>query len=328
MKQIIMYVLKKSVKLVTLLITISILSFMLVSYSPIDPIRAYIGADITKVSPEQRENIAEYWGLDESKPKQFINWASAVLHGNLGTSVIYRDSVAEIIAERFLASLALMGAAWFLSGVIGFLLGIIAGMREGTIIDRIIKGYCFTLASTPAFWLGLLFLMLFSVWLGWFPVGLASPAGIVTEDVTLIERARHIVLPALTLSIVGVANVALHTRQKLVDVLNSEFARFAKAKGERGFSLLWRHGLRNISLPAISLHFASFGELFGGAVLAEQVFSYPGLGQAAVQAGLGGDVPLLLGITLFSALFIFVGNLIADLLYQVIDPRIRREGFQ
>ncbi|MYL57410.1 ABC transporter permease subunit [Virgibacillus halodenitrificans] len=328
LKRVSLYVIKKTLKLVSLLIAISVLSFLLVSYSPIDPIQSYIGADMVRVSPEQRDNIAAYWGLDDSKTEQFLNWSKAVLQGNLGTSLIYRAPVADVIAERFLASLILMGIAWLMSGFIGFILGIISGIQEGSWVDRIIKGYCFILASTPAFWLALLCLMLFSVSLGWFPVGLASPAGILAEDVTWLERAKHLVLPALTLSIIGVANVALHTRQKLIEVLGSEYARFAKAKGETGFLLLWRHGLRNISLPAVSLHFASFGELFGGAVLAEQVFSYPGLGQAVVQAGLGGDIPLLLGIVLFSTLFVFAGNLLADLLYQFIDPRMRKEELQ
>ncbi|HLR67516.1 MAG TPA: ABC transporter permease [Virgibacillus sp.] len=326
LKKMILYVLGKAIKLVTLLIAVSILSFTLLSLSPIDPVQSYIGADMTRVSPEQRENIAEYWGLNEPNVQQFISWGKNVLQGDLGTSLLYRSDVASVIGERFLASFALMGIAWLISGVIGFLLGVISGMKEGTWIDRLIKGYCFTLASTPAFWMGLLLLMLFSVWLGWFPVGLGSPAGVLSSDVSLIDRLRHLFLPALTLSILGVANVALHTRQKLVEVLESEYVRFAKARGERGIILLFRHGLRNISLPAISLHFASFGELFGGAVLAEQVFSYPGLGQAIVQAGLGGDVPLLLGIVLFSTIFVFTGNLLADLLYKVIDPRIRREG--
>lgn len=327
-KQIALFIIGKAVKLATLLMAISILSFTLISYSPIDPVQSYIGADMTRVSLEQRENIAEYWGLNEPKPQQFLNWGKAVLQGDLGTSLLYRSSVSDVIAERFFASLALMMVAWIMSGMFGFLLGIIAGMREGTWVDRLIKGFCFTLASTPAFWLGLLFLMVFSVWLGWFPVGLGTPAGILSEDVTILERLRHLFLPAMTLSILGVANVALHTRQKLVEVLESEFVRFAKAKGEHGSKLIWRHGLRNISLPAISLHFASFGELFGGAVLAEQVFSYPGLGQAVVHAGLGGDVPLLLGIVLFSAMLVFVGNLLADFLYKVIDPRIRKGGIQ
>nr|WP_246050137.1 ABC transporter permease [Aquibacillus sediminis] len=304
----------------------SLLSFILISNSPIDPVRSYIGADMMLVSPEQRQQIAEYWGLNESKTSQFFHWVKAVSQGDLGTSLLYRVPVTDVIAERFLASLALMAVAWGLSGLFGFILGSIAGMKQGSWLDRFIKGYCFILASTPTFWLGLVALMAFSVWLGWFPIGLGSPAGMLAEDVTLFDRLKHLVLPALTLSIVGVANVALHTRQKLVEVLNSDYVRFAKAKGEKGFSLYWRHGLRNISLPAISLQFASFGELFGGAVLAEQVFSYPGLGQAIVQAGLEGDVPLLLGIVLFSALFVFIGNLLADVFYRIIDPRIRAEG--
>lgn len=328
MKQIVNYIGKKAAKLLSLLVAVCILSFVLISYSPLDPVQSYVGADITRVGPEQRENIAEYWGLNDSKTEQFMSWASSIFQGNLGTSLIHRMPVAEVIQDRFLASLALMGVAWLLSGVIGFILGIIAAMRKGTFLDKVIKGYCFTLASTPAFWLGLLFLILFSVTLGWFPIGLAGPAGMLTEDVTFMDRVKHLILPALTLSVTGVANVALHTRQKLIDVLESEYIRFAIAKGEKGSTLLWRHGLRNISLPAISLHFASFGELFGGAVLAEQVFSYPGLGQAVVEAGLGGDVPLLLGIVLFSTLFVFTGNLIADLLYRLIDPRIGKGEFQ
>jgi peptide/nickel transport system permease protein len=171
--------------------------------------------------------------------------------------------------------------------------------------------------------MGLLLLMVFAVWLGWFPVGLGTPAGVLAEQVTWSDRLEHMLLPALTLSIVGIAPIALHTRQKLSDVLSSDYILFARARGERGFRLFRRHGLRNIALPALSLHFAAFSELFGGAVLAEQVFSYPGLGQATVEAGLRGDVPLLLGIVLFSSLFVFAGNLIADLLYRLIDPRIR-----
>lgn len=326
LKRLIFYIARKTLMLASLLLAVSILSFTLMSLSPIDPVQSYVGADMMRVSPEQRDNIAAYWGVDQSGIQQFFKWGKAVLQGDLGTSLIYRSNVSHVIGERFVASLALMVVAWIISGVGGFLLGMIAGFKRGTWIDRLIKGYCFTLASTPAFWMGLLLLMIFAVWLGWFPIGLGSPAGILAEDVSLLDRARHIFLPALTLSIVGVANVALHTREKLIDVFESEYIRFAQAKGERGVQLLWRHGLRNISLPAISLHFASFGELFGGAVLAEQVFSYPGLGQAVVQAGLGSDVPLLLGIVLWSTVFVFAGNMIADILYKGIDPRMRKQG--
>ncbi|MCG8400573.1 MAG: ABC transporter permease [Firmicutes bacterium] len=317
------FIIGKIVRMATLLIALSAICFCLVNYSPIDPVRAYVGADMMRVGPEQRENIAQYWGLDKSPPERFMHWGAAVMQGDLGTSMIHRRPVADVIGEKFLASLALMGAAWLFSGLIGFALGIIAAMRQGTWADRLIKWYCFTLASTPVFWLGLLLLIVFAVWLNWFPAGLGVPAGVLAEEVTLGDRIKHLVLPALTLSIIGVANVALHTRQKLVDVLSTDYVLFARAKGESGLVLLWRHGLRNVALPAVTLQFASFSELFGGAVLAEQVFSYPGLGQATVQAGLRGDVPLLLGIVIFSALFVFAGNLIADIIYRVVDPRIR-----
>ncbi|MCG7336080.1 ABC transporter permease [Sporosarcina sp. ACRSM] len=309
--------------MLTLLFAICLISFLLIKNSPIDPIQAYIGADMMKVGPEQREKIAAYWGLDQPVMVQFFNWGSALLSGDLGTSMIFRRPVSEIIGERFLNSLALMLTAWVLSGVIGFAMGVVSAMKKDTWIDRIIKWYCYTLASTPTFWMGLLMLIVFAVWLGRFPIGLGVPAGVLAGDVTIADRLQHLFLPAMTLSIVGVANVALHTRQKLIDVLASDYVLFARARGERGFMLFWRHGLRNVALPAITLQFAAFSELFGGAVLAEQVFSYPGLGQATVEAGLRGDVPLLLGLVLCSTLFVFIGNLLADLIYFIVDPRTR-----
>lgn len=321
-----LFLVNKTIRIITLLVALCIICFTLVSLSPIDPVKAYVGADMILVSPEQLENIKVYWGLDKSPPEQFLRWAGALLQGDFGTSMIYRQPVIDVIAVKFKASLALMGVAWVMSGVFGFALGIIAAMRRGSWVDRLIKWYCLTLASTPTFWLGLLLLIVFSVWLRWFPIGLGVPAGIMAEDVTLMGRVHHLILPALTLSILGVAAVALHTRQKLIDVLNSEYVLFARARGETNIEILRRHGLRNIALPAISLQFASFSELFGGAILAEQVFSYPGLGSTITQAGLRGDVPLLLGIVIFSAVFVFVGNLIADILYRMVDPRIKEGG--
>lgn len=239
--------------------------------------------------------------------------------------MIYRQPVADIIQERFMNSVALMAVAWILSGIIGFTLGVVAAMRRDSKLDRLICWYCYTLASTPVFWIALLLLMVFGVWLGWLPVGLGVPAGMSADQVTWGDRAIHMILPALTLSLTGVASIALHTRQKLTDVLESDYILFARARGERGFQLFRRHGFRHVVLPAITLQFASFSELFGGAVLAEQVFSYPGLGQATVQAGLRGDVPLLLGLVMCSAIFVFTGNMVADILYRMIDPRMKEE---
>ena len=168
--------------------------------------------------------------------------------------------------------------------------------------------------------------MVFGVWLKILPVGLSVPIGVEAAGVTFFDRVYHAVLPALTLSITGVSNIALHTREKMIGIMESEYVLFARARGEKGLVLFWHHGLRNALLPAITLHFAAVSEIFGGSVLVEQVFSYPGLGQAAVSAGLGSDMPLLMAITIISALFVFGGNMIADILYGIVDPRIRKGG--
>lgn len=317
------FICKKIIRLFALLASVSIITFALVGLSPIDPVQSYIGADVMRVGMEQRQEIAAYWGLDRPFAERFLKWAAALLHGDMGTSMIYREAVSKIIAERFMHSALLMAFAWLLSGVIGFTAGVAAAWRKDSWVDRLIKSFCYTLASTPAFWIGLLLMMIFAVWLGWLPIGLGVPAGVLAGSVTAADHIRHMILPAVTLSVAGIAPIALHTRQKLVVVMDSDYMLFAKARGEQGLGLLLRHGLRNIALPVVTLQFASFGELFGGAVLAEQVFSYPGLGQAMVESGLRGDVPLLMGLVLCSTLFVFTGNALADYFYRIIDPRIR-----
>ena len=313
------------VRVVTLLIAVSIVSFILVSLSPVDPVQQYVGA-VPNVSVEQREKIAEYWGLNDPPAERFMSWGKALLNGDFGTSLIYRRPVADIIKEKFSASLALMITAWIFSGLTGFAIGCLMGIFHGKWQDEILKKLCLTMCSIPTFWIGIVFLMLFSVKLGWFPMGMSVPQGVAAEDVTFLQRIHHLILPALTLSFLSFANVALHTREKLVDVLESDYVLFAKARGESRWSILKNHGFRNIMLPAVTMQFGSFSELFGGSVLAENVFSYPGLGAAASAAGMGSDVPLLLGITLFSALFVFIGNMLANIIYGIVDPQIR-EGY-
>lgn len=314
------------VKILSLLLAVSIIAFVLVSISPIDPVQQYILSLGTAISPEQRLEIEEYWGVNEPPVQRYVNWLSELLQGNWGTSTLYRRPVADIIRERFANSLALMFCAWTLSGVIGFGLGCIMGMYQDKWPDKIVKKVCYLLSSVPTFWLGLVLLLIFAVWLRWFPIGFSGPIGVLEADVTIWQRLYHLALPAFTLSLMSFANIALHTRQKLIDVLNSEYVLFARARGEGKWTILRRHGLRNILLPALTLQFASFAELFGGSVMAENVFSYPGLGSAVAAAGLNCDVSLLLGVTLFSALFVCVGNMIANLLYGIVDPQIREVG--
>ena len=160
------------------------------------------------------------------------------------------------------------------------------------------------------------------------PIGLSVPIGVEASGVSFLDRVRHAILPAVTLSITGISNITLHTREKMIDIMESDYILFAKARGEKTGSIIFHHGIRNVLLPAMTLQFASVSEIIGGSVLVEQVFSYPGLGQAAVTAGLGSDVPLLLGITDVTAVIVAAGNLAANILYGVIDPRIREGAKQ
>ena len=318
------YLARHIVRFALLMLAVGLVVFALVSMSPIDPVQANVGqAAYVNMSEAKRAQLASYWGGDVPFWERFANWAGALLQGDMGTSLRFNAPVSEVIAHRAANSLALMGIAWLLSGVLGFALGVAAGARRGGALDRVVRSYCFLLASTLTFWLGLLILMVFAVQLGWFPIGFSVPIGVSAADVTLADAAHHLVLPALTLSVTGVANIALHTREKVVDVLESDYVRFARARGESELSVIMHHGLRNVALPAVTLQCAFISEIFGGSVLVEQVFSYPGLGQAAVTAGLGGDVALLAGIALVSAALVFGGNLLANILYGVLDPRMR-----
>lgn len=318
------YLARHIVRFALLMLAVGLVVFALVSMSPIDPVQANVGqAAYVNMSEAKRAQLASYWGGDVPFWERFANWAGALIQGDMGTSLRFNAPVSEVIAHRAANSLALMGIAWLLSGVLGFALGVAAGARRGGALDRVVRSYCFLLASTPTFWLGLLILMVFAVQLGWFPIGFSVPIGVSAADVTLADVVHHLVLPALTLSVTGVANIALHTREKVVDVLESDYVRFARARGESELSVIVHHGLRNVALPAVTLQCAFISEIFGGSVLVEQVFSYPGLGQAAVTAGLGGDVALLAGIALVSAALVFGGNLLANILYGVLDPRMR-----
>jgi peptide/nickel transport system permease protein len=261
--------------------------------------------------------------LNDPPLVRFGHLAGNVLRGDLGTSMIFDAPVSQVIGQRFIASLALLAVAWALSGLIGFGLGMLAALVRGSRLDRAIRWYAYTLASAPVFWVGLLALTTFSVVLGWTPVCCAAPIGIDPATATLWQRLHHLILPAVTLSIIGVAPITLHTRQQAVEILGSDHVTFARAQGEKGRGLVRHRLLRNAAVPALLLQFASLSELFGGSVLAETVFTYPGLGQATVQAALRGDVPLLVGIVLFSTVFVFVGNFVGDLVHAAVDPRVR-----
>lgn len=324
-KSIIKFFSYKLIRFIILMIAVAIFSFILLDLSPINPVSVYLKG--AAVSEGQRAMLNEYFGVGVPLQTKIYHWLVDLAQGNLGTSLIYRAPVLDVIIDKFTASLALMSISWLLSGIIGFLLGVVAGKNRGSWIDKAVKTYCYAIQSAPSFWVGMLILMVFAVYLKLFPIGFGVPIGVRSTDASFIDWASRLVLPTLTLSLVGLAPIAMYTRNELVQVLSSDYVLFAKSRGEKGWDLVKNHGIRNILLPAVTLQFLSFSELFGGAVLVEQVFSYPGIGQTAVAAGLQSDVPLFLGIVLFSAVFVFVGNLLADISYYFIDPRIKESEF-
>ncbi|MFI3175576.1 MAG: ABC transporter permease [Bacillota bacterium] len=313
--------LKLSFKLIALLFSVSIVTFFLASLSPVDPIFSYTQGDTT-LSAEQLEQIAVYWGLDEPPISRYFTWASNLLSGDFGTSLLYRKSVVTVIVEKFIVSFPLLLTAWILSGVIGFFMGVLAGVYKGRFVDSLIKIWCLVLQSSPEFWIALILILVFSVQLNWFPSGFAVPIGVLSENVTPLQKIHHMILPAIAISLTSVSSIALHTREKMIQALESEYATFSFARGDTVWQFVRRHGLRNIISPAITLHFFSISSIFGGSILAETVFHYPGLGEATVTAGLTFDMPLLLAIVLLSAVFVFLGNQTANFLYAIIDPRI------
>ena len=306
-----------------LIFAVSFISFLLLDLSPIDPIASFARARSVGLSPEAKQELIKVWGLGQPLIARYFSWLLNLFRGDLGISNIYGRNVIDIIGEGFSRSILLMAIAWIFQGIIGIWLGIVAGANQGKIKDKIIKAYAIIFASTPSFWVGILLIIVFSLKLKLFPSSMGSPVGVLMEDITLADSLKHLVLPALTLVLVGVSNLILHTRSKVIDILNSDYVLYAKARGMKKSEILNKFAFKNLILPGLSLLFTSFSELFSGTVLVENVFNYPGIGGLTVEAGLRGDAPLLLGLVLFSTIFVYVGNRICDLLYLVIDPRLR-----
>jgi len=279
---------------------------------------SYLASRITK--------IAARWGLDQPLWLQFWHWFSQLLQGDMGYSMLYNAPVQQVISDRLMSSLTLLLSAWCFSGIIGFSLGLIAGRYLNHWPDKIISLLCYLLASTPVFWVGLLLLYLFAVSLQWAPICCAWPIGLDEQTSTLSQKVHHLILPVIALGISGVGAIALHTRSKVVEVMNSEFIHYAKAQGDKGWAMIFFHVLKHAITPAICLQFAAIGELLSGSLLAEKVFAYPGLGQATIDAGLRGDIPLLMAIVMLCAVVIFFSNNIADLMLKKVNKGVLRQS--
>jgi peptide/nickel transport system permease protein len=301
------YLARRLMESVLILLGITLVTFFLLYVLPADPVRQIAGRSAT---PEAVENIRRQLGLDQPFWVQYWRYLSGLLQGDLGRSYLQRSEVAELIWARLSPTLLLMAAAIICELVLGLTMGVIAALRRGTAADNGLMIVSFIGVSAPQFVVGLLLLYVFAVQLRWFPIG-----GYGT--------AAHLVLPALTLGILGAGWYSRMMRSSMVEVLRQDFIRTARAKGLTRRRIILRHALPNAILPIIAMIGIDIGIFMGGIVVVESVFGWPGIGQLAWQAIQRVDIPIIMGVTLVSAFAIVLGNLLADLVTPFIDPRIR-----
>ncbi len=307
------------------LVGVSFVAFCMLEVSPIDPVQAFVRSRGSALSADQEALLIAQWGLDKSFIERYVLWLSHVARGDLGISRIYQKPVGEVIWYAFSLSAPLIFIAWILQGVLAVYLGILGATHKGKKIDKCIVGYCTLMMSTPSFWLGFILILIFSLKLGLFPIGFSAPVGKLMENISLSDRIIYMILPLLTLVLTGISRVCLHTRAKTLEVLQSEYVAYAMSKGISRSKCIRTYAFKNILFPALMLQCASISEIFSGIVLVETVFNYPGLGEICVKAALSSDLPLLLGIVLFSAIFVYLGNRLADCVSKHIDKRMEEE---
>ncbi|NPD17653.1 ABC transporter permease [Xinfangfangia sp. D13-10-4-6] len=301
------YILRRLVTAALILLGVSFITFVLLYVLPADPVRQIAGRSAT---PETVESIRRQLGLDQPLVVQYGNYLWNLLQGDLGRSYLQKTEVATLITARLPATLLLMVAAIFCELVIGLTLGVIAALYRGRALDNVLMLSSFVTVSAPQFVVALLLLYVFSVQLGWFPIG-----GYGTFS--------HLVLPAVTLGILGSGWYARIMRSSMLDVLRADFIRTARAKGLGRGRIILGHAIPNAILPVIAMIGIDIGMFMSGIVVVESVFGWPGIGQLAWQAIQRVDIPIIMGVTLISALAIVIGNLIADLISPLIDPRIK-----
>lgn len=311
------YILKRLLELIPVLILVSIFSFFIIQASPGDPIDNYVRPGMTE---EQIEDIKEEYELDGSMAQQYFRWMPHIMRGDLGTSIHQNRPVVDIIAERLPATLMLMGTALAFSLMIAIPLGLWAGLRKNKRSDNIISLISYLGISIPPFWLAMIGIILFSLKLHLLPSG-----GMHTVNVnTAADLLWHMILPAFVLSLNNMAIFTRYIRSNTISQLEEDYVQTAMAKGTGKRKILFRHVLKNCLLPIITLAGINIAGLVCGSFVVETIFSWPGIGRLAMDAVGNRDFPLIMGYTMFSCIILILGNLIADVLYAVADPRIRQ----
>jgi peptide/nickel transport system permease protein len=299
------------------LLGVSVIVFLVLHLAPGDPAEVMLGANANK---EDLDRLRVQLGLDEPLHVQYLHWIGHVARGDLGRSLWMKRPVLGEVLERFKATLILTGTALLLSTVGGIALGIASATRANSLLDRCSAVASLFGASMPVFWLGIVLMVVFSLWLGWLPAsGMYAPYGGGGPR----DLLAHLILPAVTLAAASVTIIARLTRATMLETLGQDYVRTARAKGLSERPVVWRHALKNALIPIVTVVGVQAGYLLGGAVLTETVFAWPGVGTLVVQGILARDVPLVQGGVLVIALSFVLVNLAVDTLYAWLDPRIK-----
>lgn len=309
-------ILKRLVETIPMILTISIVSFLLIRVAPGDPVRALITPESTV---EDIEKIRENMGLNDSYLVQYDRWLKSTIKGDLGYSFSNHRPVADQIKERIPQTLGLMGSALVLSLILGTLIGIISAMYENSIFDKVFTLMSYIGISIPSFWFAMMLIQIFSLKLGWLPsIGMRSLGVNTTADLI-----KHSIMPILTLSISDTAAISRYIRSKVLSELKQDYVMTEKAQGFSKSQLFFKSILKNSLLPIITIVGMGLPSLISGAFITESIFGWPGLGQLGMNAIFKYDYPLIMATTMLSSLLLILGNLISDVLYILVDPRIK-----
>ncbi len=307
------YILRRLLVAIPLLLVVSIVVFLLMQLTPGDPAVLMLGQDAT---PQSIAQLRNQFGLDLPLPQQYLLFLENLLRGDLGRSFGTRLSVAGELARTWPATLELAVAAMAIALAVGLPLGVITAVGRGGVLDQITRVVVLVTVSMPIFWSGLLLIYYFSVQLGWLPT---SGRG----DGTVESELSHLILPAVSLSTFSLAVIVRLMRSSMLDVLGEDYIRTARSKGLRTWTVILRHGMKNALIPVVTVAGLQFGQLLAGAALTETVFNWPGVGRLVVTAVFSRDYPTIRGAVLLIATTFIIVNLLVDLVYAFLDPRIR-----
>ncbi len=311
------YVLTRLATLVPTLLGVTILVFLMIRLIPGTVVDQMLGAD-TRVTEEQRQAMRTFFGLDRPLHVQYLEWLGGLLRGDLGVSWRSGQAVTALIAERFAVTLQLALGALLISLLVGLPLGIVSAVRENTPLDHLVRVLSLFSLSIPIFWQAAMLILFFSLWLQWTP-----PVDYTPLTVDPVKNLQQFILPSIVLGTVVAAQLMRMTRSALLDVLRNDYVRTARAKGLGERVVVIRHALRNTLIPIVTVIGAQVGYLLGGAIVTEEVFTLPGVGRLVLNAVYQRDYPLVQGAILFIAMIFTLSNLVVDLLYGYLDPRIR-----